>query len=41
MIYNALHEVLNNPSKKIKKEELKSLIKTLKKEIKKNDYFKK
>ena len=35
MIYNSLYEVLNNKNKTIKKQELKALIKELKKEVKK------
>ena len=35
MYYDTLYEVLNNESKKIRKQELKSLIKNLKKEVNK------
>ena len=35
LINNSVYEILNNQSKKIRKQELKSLIKNLKKEVNK------
>ena len=35
LINNSVYEILNNESKKIRKQELKSLIKNLKKEVNK------